>query len=61
MDRFCWPCSRNMSRYLNSHVSVCEDHVEVIMRHAELLPQLCDQILVHQVLLTKTLHGFIIL
>lgn len=50
-----------MSSYLDSHVSVSEDHVEVVVCHAKLFPQLCDQVLVHQVLLTKTLHRFVIL
>lgn len=47
--------------YLDSHVGVSENHVEVIVGHAELFPQLSDQILVYQVLLTKTLHRLIIL
>lgn len=46
--------------HLDSHVGVGEDHVEVFMCHAELFPQLCDQILVHHVLLTKTLHWLVI-
>lgn len=46
--------------HLDSHVSVGEDHGEVFMCHAELFPQLCDQILVHHVLLTKTLHWLVI-
>lgn len=49
--------SAQSSCYLDSHVGVGEDHVKVVMGHAEIFPQLCDQILVHQVLLTKTLHG----
>lgn len=46
--------------HLDSHVGVSEDHVEVIVRHAKLIPQLCDQLLVHHVLLTKTLHWLVI-
>lgn len=48
------------SPYLDSNVSVSEDHIEVLICHTKLFPQLCDQILVHQVLLTKTLHRLVI-
>ena len=47
--------------YLRSHVGVRDDHVEVIVGHAKVLPQLCDQILVHQILLAKALHRLVIL
>lgn len=45
---------------LDSHVGVRENHVEVIVGHAELSPKLCDQLLVHHVLLPKTLHRLVI-
>ena len=48
-------------RYLDSHVGVGEDHVEVIVNHSELLPQLYDEILVHQVFLTQAIHWLIVL
>lgn len=51
--------SSGVTSYLDSHVAVGEDHVEVIVDHAELFPQLCDQILVLQVLLAKTLHRLV--
>lgn len=54
-------CLERVSPYLDSHVSICEDHVELVICHAKLFPQLCDQILVHQVLLTKTPHRLVIL
>ena len=47
--------------YLDSHVCVGEDHIEVIVDHAELLPQLYDEILVHQVFLTQAIHWLIVL
>lgn len=42
--------------HLDFHISVSENHVEVIMDHSELFPQLGDQVLVHRVLLVDTLH-----
>lgn len=45
---------------LDSHVGVGENHVEVIVGHAELFPELCDQFLVHHVLLPQTLHRLVI-
>lgn len=48
------------NRYLDSHVGVGQDHVEVIVCHTELFPQFGDQVLVHKILLTKTLHWFVI-
>lgn len=53
--------SWGLGLYLNSHVGVCEDHVEVLIDHVELFTQLCDQILVHQILLGQTLYGLVIL
>lgn len=52
---------KGTSSYFNSHVGVCENHVELIIRHSKLSPQLCDQVLVHEVLLTENLHGLVIL
>lgn len=47
-------------QYLDSHVGVRENHVEVIVSHAELFPKLRDQVLVHHVLLPKTLHWLVV-
>lgn len=46
---------------LDFHVGVGEDHVEVVMDHSELFSQLCDQVLVHRILLVNTFHQLVVL
>lgn len=47
--------------YLSLHVNICEDDVEIIVGHSIRFPQFRDEILVLQILLSQTFHGFVIL
>lgn len=54
-------CANLRVFYLGFHVQICEDHVEIAVGHSVLFPQLCDEILVLQILLSQTFHGLVIL
>ncbi len=54
-------CAKLRVFYLGFHVQICEDRVEITVGHSVLFPQLCDEILVLQILLFQTFHGLVIL
>lgn len=54
------PNKKRTSSYLPFHVDISQHHIEIIVGHSELFPQICDELLVHQILLPQALHRFII-
>lgn len=54
-------CANLCAFYLRFHVQICEDHVEIVVGHSVLFPQLGDEILVLQILLSQTFHGLVVL
>lgn len=51
---------KRTSSYFPFHVHISKHHIEIIVGHSELFSQICDELLVLQILLLQALHRFVI-